>query len=101
MTTLATSIDADILAHNANVFLATAQSYVRGIDAITDAFEQARIHIDNFRTEVTGRIALSAREVSSVENARQLPLIALDRLRAVLADARPGEGANALGRGWF
>jgi hypothetical protein len=97
----ATSFDADTLAKNANAFLATAQSYVRPTDAIIEAFEQARIHIEDFRTEIRGRVALSAGEASSVENARQLALIAIDRLNDVLADARPSEDATAIGLGWF
>jgi hypothetical protein len=69
--------------------------------SIDEAFRAAELHLEDFRSEISGCFGLSEREKASVENARQLALLALDRLTAALADARPSAEADALGIGWF
>ena len=97
----ATGLDAAMLAGNAKTYLATAESYVVPTAGSAEAFAAARFHIDDFRNEAAGQFALSEREKASIENARQLVMVALERLERRLEEARPSDMATALGLDWF
>lgn len=97
-------------AHNINITSAAsiaeeglrrAKSYVVPTPALNEAFDEAIARILEFHEEVVDQNTLVPRVTSAIDNARQLALLAIDRLAARLDQAKPSADAVALGLDWF
>ncbi|TCP65895.1 hypothetical protein [Sphingomonas sp. PP-CE-1G-424] len=95
-----TPFDADQLVGNAIVFLDSIRQYIVPADSFDRAFDAVAVHARDFRTVMAREGFPSRRDQASVEQARQLVLLALDRLDDALTEAKPNDMARAMGMDW-
>lgn len=93
--------DADQLVFNAMVNVGSIKQYVVSTAPIERAYREVVAHAEDFRA-VSAREGLpSDHSTASIEQARELTLLALERLDAALTDARPNDLARAMGMDWL
>jgi hypothetical protein len=69
----------------------------RPAPALNAAFDDAIGRIADFHEEVADQNMLTKKVTSAIENARQIALLAIDRLAEDLAVAKPSDEATAVG----
>ena len=95
------SVNVSIAARNAEALLRSAKSYVVLTSALGEAFDDAIGRIADFHEEVVDQNTLTARVTPAIENARNIAVVAIDRLAEALRDARPNAHATAMGLDWY
>lgn len=97
----ADNINITSLASIAEEALRRIKAYVVATPDINAAIGEAIGRLADFHEEVVDQNTLIPRVTSAIENARQIALLALDRLEEALAEARPSELAIALTVDWY
>jgi len=94
------SVNVGIAAGNAEAQLRSAMGYVVLTPFLREAFDDAIGRIADFHEEVVDQNTLTVRVTPAIENARNVALVAIERLAEALSDAKPNADARAIGLDW-